>query len=61
MKCVLCDEREKEIKRILRSYKKDKKVYRYVIIALFVLELFTLAFGSKGLLMVKDIILGVIK
>ena len=59
--CPLCKERETEIKRILKSYKHDKKVYRIVILSLFVLELFTLAFGSKGLLMIKDIILEVIK
>lgn len=53
--CKLCEERKHEISRILKSYAKDKKLYRYVIIGLFILEIFTIAFGNEGLKMLLDV------
>jgi len=54
MSCKVCEEKQREINRILRSYKSDKKIYRVVIIALFVLNILTLAFGTKGIKMFID-------
>ena len=59
--CKLCEEKTKEINRILKSYKKDKKKYQITIICLFVLNLFTLAFGASGLKMFFDLLKGFAK
>jgi hypothetical protein len=54
--CVLCAERKHEISRILAAYKKDKKYYRYAIIAEAVLILFLAAFGRKGIIMLFNFV-----
>ena len=62
-KCKLCAERQTEIDRILKAYKKDKdnfkkekKNYKIVILVLFGLEILTVAFGKDGILMLFDIV-----
>ena len=62
-KCKLCEERQVEIDRILKSYKKDKdnfrndkKNYKKVILGLFILEILTIAFGSDGILMLFNLL-----
>ena len=55
MSCKLCDERQKEINRILKAYTRDKKIYRITIAALFALNILTIAFGTKGIKMFLDI------
>ena len=53
--CAVCEEKQKEINRILNAYKKDKKFYRYVILFLFITNIMTLAFGSDGVKMLFDL------
>ena len=59
--CVLCKERDSELKRILTAYKKDKLLYRKIILVEGVIMLFLAAFGADGLRIVSDIIKGFIK
>jgi hypothetical protein len=54
--CKVCKERQHEINRILRAYQKDKKVYRYAIIAEGILILFLAAFGKSGITMLFDFV-----
>jgi hypothetical protein len=54
--CLVCIERKHEISRILSAYKKDKKVYRYAIIAEGILILFLAAFGKSGITMLFDFV-----
>jgi hypothetical protein len=53
-KCVLCQEKQVEIDRILAAYAKDKKLYHKVMGALSILLLFVTAFGTNGLTYLLD-------
>ena len=53
--CNTCIEKEKEIKRILKAYKKDKIVARKLLIVMGAALLLTTAFGKEGIKMLFDV------
>ena len=54
-KCQLCDEKQREINRILAAYKKDKIFYRKVVLGLLIALVLTAFLGSDGLTIIIDI------
>lgn len=59
--CKLCKEKDTEIRRILKGYTKDKKIYRIVIIVQFSLLLLITAFGADGIKMAMEFAKDLIK
>lgn len=59
--CLICKEKQVEINRILKAYAKEKKLLFIIIGILFLTNLFTLAFGAKGLTMVFELVGGLIR
>jgi hypothetical protein len=62
-KCNLCDEKQIEIERILKSYKndkrkfqKEKKKYQIIILSLFGLCLLITAFGPNGIKIMLELV-----
>jgi hypothetical protein len=54
--CKVCKERQTEINRILKAYKKDKKIYMIAISCLIITNFFTLAYGKAGISMLFNFI-----
>jgi hypothetical protein len=57
MTCKLCQERQTEINRILKAYRKDKKIYGIVIAILMGELILTIAYGSDGILLLVNILM----
>ena len=56
--CKLCKERQLEINRILKAYKRDKKIGLWVVGILLAELILSLAYGKDGIIMLVDIIQG---
>lgn len=61
MTCKACEEKDRRIRALLSGYRKDKKIYRIAIIALFILNMLVLAFGANGVKMGFDFFKEVVK
>jgi hypothetical protein len=59
--CAVCTEREKEIKRILGFYKKEKKYWRIYNISATSLLVIIALLGPDGLQFVLDTIKGIVE
>jgi hypothetical protein len=66
-KCQVCEEKQIEIKRILKAYKADKEAYEEKLHkktmlhlkiegGLVILSMLVLAFGKQGIVMIIDLI-----
>ena len=60
-KCKLCDEKDIEIKRILDSYIKEKKLYWRVIAIMGGVVLLTAFLGNDGVQIIIDIVRGFVE
>lgn len=59
--CLVCQERDKEIKRILGFYKKDKKFWKIYNISSTSLLVIIALLGPDGLQFVLDTIKGIVE